>query len=132
MNCELWALTLKYNPNDLTSDELHKCYDRYKDKLARTKGVEIKAWVEEDEDKKGRPTKLHVHGTLSIKRGVYRKKLQEENYHVKLKAVTEEIPWGRYMYKNVQVNMFKPHTVKREQSPAIPDITYNLFRQNNI
>lgn len=133
---EYWALTLKYNPNDLTTDELSKVYDRYKDKLARTKGVEVISWVEEDVDKKGHRTKKHVHGTLAIKRGVYRKKLQVDNYHVKLVAITDITTWNCYTKKNVVVKMFKPieykEDIERTQSPAIPDVKYNMFWDKKV
>lgn len=127
---EYWALTLKYNKNDLTSTELEVFYEQYKQKLLHIKDVEIVSWVKEDQDRKGRPTKLHIHGTLSIKRGVYRKKLLEPGFHIKLKAITDISTWNRYTKKNLVVKLFDNVNLHDDLSPAIPTVERNLFLNN--
>lgn len=124
---EKWAMTLKYNPNDLTSDELKTKYEIFRAHLMGKKDITIEKFIYEDLDRKGRPTKLHVHGILTIKRGVYRKLLEKDNYHLKLKTYDNR-GWNHYINKNQSVKLVNNSAIPdRTLSPAIPDTTYNLF-----
>lgn len=100
---EKWAFTIKYNPNGLTSDELRVKYDEIISFWRKNK-VNIIEMRSEDQDKKGRQTKLHIHGTCEISRGVYRKKLQIKDYHIKLVQWSDK-GWTDYINKNCKVKM---------------------------
>lgn len=135
---EKWAFTIKYNPNGLTEDEykakIQYLVDKWKDN-----GVEVIKFLYEDQDKKGHRTKIHAHGLIAIKRGLYRRKLMIDDYHVKLVAYYSK-NWDDYCTKN-QINqklLIKVHD-KREEATneeepdddnQIPIPQRSLFSQN--
>lgn len=103
---ESWAFTVVYNDNTLTHDEYEQKYDEIM-KFWQKNGVKITTFTYEDQTKDHKPTKLHIHGQCEIGRGVYRKKLMMDGYHIKLKAWYSK-GWTEYSKKNVvKVNLFK-------------------------
>lgn len=126
---EKWAFTIKYNPNNLTEDEYKQ---KIQELLSHWKKQKINILEQRDENqtKKGEPTKYHMHGTIEIKRGVYRKKLMLPNYHIKLVAWTDA-GWTDYINKNVKCKMvINKQIPTRTCSPPLPEVSYNLFKRN--
>lgn len=118
---EKWAFTIKYNPNDLTEDEYKQKIDQLM-KFWEENKVNIIHYRFENQDKQGRQTKMHCHGTCQISRGVYRKKLMKTNYHVKLVS-SPDANWTKYTEKNVKVKIIP----LRSQSPPLPPMTRRLM-----
>lgn len=134
---EKWAFTIKYNPNGLTSEELRVKYDEIILFWKKNK-VNIIELRSEDQDKKGHPTKLHLHGTCEITRGVYRKKLLLKDYHIKLVQWSDK-GWTDYINKNMKIKMVKPmdkkDTVTNHVDENIfesPIPRHSLFKRINI
>lgn len=127
---EKWAVTIKYNPNDMTSSEMKTAYELFKSKWEAVKGLTILHWIYEEQDKKGRHCKLHVHGVISISRGLYRKKLQEKNFHIKMVTYTSN-GWDTYMKKNIKLKLFEPTEVTTTLIPT-RSMSPNLSDQDNI
>lgn len=102
---EKWAFTIKYNPNGLTSDEYKVKIEELLKQWQKNK-VEVISRVYEDQDKMGHQTKIHMHGIISMKRGIYRKKLQKDGYHIKLVAYKDgDIRWDKYIVKNLNTTL---------------------------
>lgn len=97
---ETWAFTIKYNPNCVTEDQLREKYSDIIKHWLKNK-VQIEMYRLEDMDKKGQRTKLHVHGKCIISKGIYRKKLQLPNYHIKL-VLWRDSGWEQYTAKNIE------------------------------
>lgn len=125
---EKWAFTIKYNPNGLTSEELRVKYDEIISFWRKNK-VNIIEMRSEDQDKRGRQTKLHIHGTCEILRGVYRKKLQIKDYHIKLVQWSDK-GWTDYINKNCKVKMVCTEHGQKDNSIKItPDnVDENIFK----
>lgn len=117
---ETWAFTIIYNKNDLTEDEYRQKYDeilRHWDKY----NVLIEHIVYEDKKKNGDRTKLHVHGRCCIKRGVFRKKLLLDGFHIKLES-WRSAGWTEYCDKNKAVlKMFKNIEVPNKVSESLDE-----------
>lgn len=112
---EYYAFTIKYNPT-VDDDEL-----RYQMNELITfwkkNGVQVHSFIYEDKDKRGQPTKLHAHGTISIKRGLYRRKLMLPRFHVKLVSWHSN-NWEEYCKKNLVVNLFDIPVQKCSEVPS--------------
>lgn len=101
---EKWAFTIKYNPEDCTEDQLYEKYKTIMKHWSKQKGMTVLEYRHEDRDKKGQPTKLHLHGTIEIPKALYRKRLMLPNYHIKLVHWTSG-DWTNYINKNVKIKM---------------------------
>lgn len=146
---EEYAFTVVYLKT-VTDIELGLRYQEIFDKWQKF-GVDIKDKVVEYGDEL---KKMHYHGVIGIKRGLYRKKLMMANYSIKLEAIYNKEGWQRYISKCKKIqqrNMFKVnieaptksfYEVKdatelpvdrpqrtRSPSPEVLTPTYNLFRR---
>lgn len=115
---ELWAFSAVWNENDLTDDEYVTHYERLLTHFQLLKDVRTVDVLYEKKKKDGSPTKMHIHGVLEIKRGVYRKKLMMPKFHVKLVAIDNVAGWKNYMRKNERVMTLKMFNREPERKVA--------------
>lgn len=95
---EDWAFTVKYHFRGTTDDIARANYKILIDHWRSIKGVIVDKVVYEDQDKHGQRTLLHMHGKISISRGLYRKKLMMNGFHIKLVPYRDS-GWEDYMNK---------------------------------
>lgn len=127
---ERWAFTIKYNPNNLTESE-------YKTKLEqlmnhwKKNGVNILEYKYEDQTKKALQTKIHIHGTCDIRRGIYRKKLMLPNYHIKL-VEWRDMGWNKYITKNIKVKMVNNNIEKENVNSHILEPSQSAITESAL
>lgn len=130
MTSDKWAFTVKWNsPKGMTHDELTAKLDELVEHW-KVKGVELLERIDEDRDKRGELTPLHMHGVISVKRGLYRKKLCLPGFHVKLVSLYLPSRWSRYCNKNSNTRSPVVERSDEHSLDHIPCPKYSLFKRD--
>lgn len=96
---QLFAFTLKYNPNDIVDLYLYPLYTAYIDFIG-THFCRIVDFTFEDKSE-GLPTKLHVHGTLTMRTNARHKMLKYTPFTFWTKKVFDHHGWVNYQAKHI-------------------------------
>lgn len=98
-----WAFTVKYVKGTEDKDlqfEYETLFNFWK-----KNGVNI---LESQSHHGGENGRLHYHGIIMVKRGLYRKKLVKPGYHVKLTPIVDRAGWVAYMNKEHKLPQSRP------------------------
>lgn len=99
MTRKIWsdlALTVKYNVNHLTTDQLSDIYKYVFAYYKLNLNVKVKAAVFELDSK----NKLHVHAHISAPKDILYKEYHVKTFMVYVKPMSNQNGWYTYMYKS--------------------------------